>query len=292
MPNLTPYRIISMLPLSIGIAQMLERYRPPSRSEKAKTDSPISVRGEIYAGLVGAVLMPTLSLIWPNFPPLALSLIGAITAPIIYPAFKRGWYWMLASRRILEQEAAFYKQKAIDVLQENFELKESLRPQLAIEFNPADSCVHRFQIVQNDRYVDVYLYRIIVINKSKNKSVENIQVTLDSTNAASSVLPLHLHQMHDNQKPHQKSFNLHPGDRKHIDVVQHIPRNPTCDIQSIDFDGRAVMLSLDGSVMLTISASGTNVAKVSEDFEVKMDEATKILNFAPLSSGVLKPCVS
>ena len=172
------------------------------------------------------------------------------------------------------------EEQHLDLLHAKAELEQSVRaleeaqkPKIAIEFDAKDSCECHYPDPTFGTERMVTLYRVRIRNLSTTRTVEGMTVTLDCTEPELfALLPLHLHQMHDNDQPFQATFDLNAGDRKYIDVVSTLNLQPgNCEIEQTDLEYQTILIPLDKTTKLTVSATGKDVPKVIEYFAVYTD---------------------
>lgn len=112
-------------------------------------------------------------------------------------------------------------------------------------------------------------------------TLENVEVRLIGMEPRFiEYLPAHLHQKHDNEKPHATHFVLNPGDTKEIDLITGAlpiidgqprpPRQPMCIVHTVLEVRTAIPFA---SYKLWVSVTAKDTPRIRAIFLVWIDEA-------------------
>jgi hypothetical protein len=122
-------------------------------------------------------------------------------------------------------------------------------------------------------------YYFGVVNKSDGMTINDVRVQLKQMVPeieSISWLPIILHQQHDNPPspliPYAKSFNLHPSEPKHIDLLSGIDGQAYFNITHV-VPGVDASVQMTGRHRLQVMIIGDGVPVVFAWFAVWMDEA-------------------
>jgi len=117
-------------------------------------------------------------------------------------------------------------------------------------------------------------YYFEVVNTSETTTIRDAQVELaEITPLVENLewLPVHLIQKHDRSEPLAKTFDLHPGQLKHIDFVSAYQRGQQFTVLHLVSNVNNQVVGRDKR-RLKVTVTGENVPSISKWFDVYFDQ--------------------